>query len=170
MIKKHDLMYEGRYYRSKYQGFNRNAIRRADEDNAMIHGPVKVIFSKDPDPVIDAPTRKGMVAGELRQMPTRAEMAAARQLGKFKPYGFTFHHSVQVGRYILDFFCRKALIAVEIDGGYHNDPAQKAADERRDLALWEDGIATYRFTNEQVMFEPETFVSEIALVLKVELK
>ncbi len=49
-----------------------------------------------------------------------------------------------MGPYILDFYCSKAKLAVEIDGAGHGEVAQIAHDERRDAWLQRQGVTVYR--------------------------
>ncbi len=45
--------------------------------------------------------------------------------------GFSFRRQVPIGEYVLDFYCAKAALCVEVDGEQHAPRA--AADRRRDL-------------------------------------
>lgn len=56
-----------------------------------------------------------------------------------------------VGRYILDFCCPTAALAVELDGGQHYEAdGLSPADQARDRALEALGILTLRFPNSDV--------------------
>src|ERR1700722_5798744 len=57
--------------------------------------------------------------------------------------GFKFRREHPVSQYRLDFFCREAMLAVEMDGEQH-DPVRDAA---RDSALAKLGILTHRVEN-----------------------
>jgi len=50
--------------------------------------------------------------------------------------------------FIVDFYCPKLCLAIEIDGGYHNEKLK--TDELRDKFLNQIGIKTIRFTNDEV--------------------
>lgn len=65
-----------------------------------------------------------------------------------KQLGFKFIKQKPVGRFILDFYCSKLLLAIEIDGGYHNK--RQNYDEGRDELLFTRGIITMRYKNEEV--------------------
>ncbi len=67
-----------------------------------------------------------------------------------------------VGNFILDFYCPKAHLAIEIDGGqrYENDKANQ--DEKRTYSLQGLGIKTIRFTNHDVI---QSF-DEVCLAVK----
>ena len=63
--------------------------------------------------------------------------------------------------FIADFYCHKAKLIVEIDGGYHQIPEQYLYDTNRDNELEMFGLKTIRFTNEQVFLETEKVLSVI---------
>jgi very-short-patch-repair endonuclease len=56
----------------------------------------------------------------------------------------TFRRQHPVGPYVLDFYCAKAKLAVEIDGVSHTMGVAPNHDERRDAWLKERGIAIVR--------------------------
>lgn len=56
-----------------------------------------------------------------------------------------------IGQYIVDFFFRKAMLIVEIDGGYHLSKQQQVDDAMRQEYLERQGYKVLRFTNEEVL-------------------
>ena len=52
--------------------------------------------------------------------------------------------------YIVDFYLPDYNVAIEVDGGYHNDKEQKIKDNNRTLKLTEDINHVYRIKNESV--------------------
>lgn len=57
-----------------------------------------------------------------------------------------------VGKYILDFYCAKARLAIEIDGGQHYDEADNEQyDSKRTKHLNGQGIRVIRIPNNQIM-------------------
>lgn len=66
-----------------------------------------------------------------------------------KQFGFKFIKQKPIGRFVLDFYCSKLLLAVEIDGGYHNK--RQNYDNGRDELLFTRGIITMRYKNEEVL-------------------
>ena len=64
-----------------------------------------------------------------------------RQLG-----GWRFRRQVPMGRYVLDFYCSKARLVVELDGSQHQD----ATDRIRDDWLAARGLRVIRFGNSEV--------------------
>ena len=55
-----------------------------------------------------------------------------------------------IDRYIVDFYCAKAKIAIELDGSQHFEPKGSAADQERDRTLAEYGIRVLRIPNNEV--------------------
>ena len=68
-----------------------------------------------------------------------------KQLG-----GYYFQRQEPVRGYIVDFWCEKAKIAVELDGSVHNTPEQREADKIRDEFLQRNGVRVLRFLNSDV--------------------
>ena len=83
-----------------------------------------------------------------RQNPTEAESVMWRFLRKNK-YGYKFVRQKPIFRFIVDFYCRKLLLVIEIDGGSHNN--KKNYDMERDKYLMNANIKTLRFTNDEVL-------------------
>ena len=74
---------------------------------------------------------------------------------------FRRQHPVQVGnqKYILDFYCDEAKLAVELDGGQHQQ--QPGRDERRTAALATVGIKVVRFWNNDVLQQTESVLEKL---------
>ena len=93
------------------------------------------------------------LARTLRQQSTWAEKLMWRWLRgrRFNHYKFRRQHPV--GKYIVDFFCEEARLAVELDGRGHGHPLHHARDVERDEFLVSQGIKTIRFWNHQLRRE-----------------
>ena len=85
---------------------------------------------------------------------------------KQKPHGFKFRRQHPFSRYILDFYCHKIKLAIEIDGKYHDSPEQKKLDEIRTTEINRLGLTEIRFTNEAVNGQFEKVVHSILTILK----
>lgn len=100
-------------------------------------------------------------ARDHRKNPTDAELAMWGILRKFfKEVRFRRQHII--GEYIVDFVCLKYLLVIEVDGGYHNTPEQQELDQMRSRYLESRGYKVVRFTNEEVMFNPDEVIKEIS--------
>src|SRR5687767_9021901 len=63
---------------------------------------------------------------------------------KTRPDGYKFRRQHDLDRYVLDFFCHEAALAVEVDGFSHELGDNPRRDERRDKWCAEQGIQTLR--------------------------
>jgi len=68
-----------------------------------------------------------------------------------RPGGFKFRRQHPAGPYVLDFFCREAALAIEVDGDAHGMGENPRRDDRRDAWLAARGVATLRFLASDVL-------------------
>ncbi len=85
----------------------------------------------------------------LRNGATPAEVRLWHCL-KSQNLGFKFRRQHGIGPYILDFYCPKLRLAIELDGITHTTEEEKAHDKHRDEFMSRLGITTLRFSNEEV--------------------
>jgi very-short-patch-repair endonuclease len=76
--------------------------------------------------------------------------------------GLQFRKQHAIGPFILDFFCARAQLAVEVDGAHHGNEEQAAYDARRDAWLARRGIATLRIPAGAVLSGREAVLETIA--------
>ena len=100
-------------------------------------------------------------ARQLRTKSTDAEKRLWRLLRNHRFNEFKFRRQYPCGIYFLDFYCTVAKLAVELDGGGHGFPDQRARDEKRNQFLAEHGIKVLRFWNHQLRGELEAVRFEI---------
>ena len=67
-----------------------------------------------------------------------------------KTYHIRFQRQKPIGNYIVDFYCAKAKIAIELDGGGHYDPVKIDADAYRTKEIQKQGVKVLRFCNTDV--------------------
>lgn len=72
-------------------------------------------------------------------------------LSFFREYPTPFVAQKVVGSYILDFYCRKARLSIELDGDSHYTSSQKKYDRIRTTYLEMLEIKELRFTNADVI-------------------
>jgi very-short-patch-repair endonuclease len=89
-------------------------------------------------------------AAKLRENMTEPEIKLWDYL-KTKPLGYKFRRQHPIAGYVLDFYCHKLRLSIEIDGGYHLKKEQKEKDTQRTEYLKGVGIAEHRFTNEEIL-------------------
>ena len=87
---------------------------------------------------------------ELRNNPTPAESALWEQLRAGRLGGTLWRRQYSVGDYIVDFYCPKARLCVELDGNEHFTMAGDTYDYSRTLFLNSKGIKVVRFENCEV--------------------
>lgn len=107
------------------------------------------------DPILK-PRRK-----ELRNRSTDAEGALWTRLQRGQMKGFKFVRQYSVGPYILDFFCPRARLAVELDGAQHDSPEGQTYDRERASYLEDRDIKVIRFRNREVMENLEGILEKI---------
>lgn len=66
-----------------------------------------------------------------------------------------------LGDYIVDFFFRKSMLIVEIDGEYHNEKEQMKMDASRQRWLEDNGYRIVRLTNEQILYNTDKSIEII---------
>lgn len=68
--------------------------------------------------------------------------------------------------FIVDFYCHKSALVVEVDGDIH-DLQQEEEDARREKALSALGLRIVRFRNDEVMMNVSTVVGRIKELITV---
>ena len=62
-------------------------------------------------------------------------------------YPVRFQRQKTIGQYIVDFYCHRAQLAVELDGSQHYTQEAMEFDSRRSEDLNAQGVMVVRFTN-----------------------
>ncbi|ESQ76731.1 endonuclease domain-containing protein [Asticcacaulis sp. AC402] len=91
------------------------------------------------------------LAKKFRKEMTHAEVLLWLGLKGHSKEGITFRRQHPVGPYILDFYCERAKLAIEVDGESHSRGNQPEKDEARDKWLAELGIETLRIPGFEIM-------------------
>jgi very-short-patch-repair endonuclease len=89
-------------------------------------------------------------ARELRREMTPAEKILWNELRANK-LGVHFRRQQVIAGFIVDFYCHKTDLVIELDGSVHDGIEQKENDAERDKALGEMGLRVFRFRNEDVI-------------------
>jgi very-short-patch-repair endonuclease len=90
----------------------------------------------------------------LRQRSTDAERELWYRLRR-RGLGAKFRRQHTLGPYTLDFYCPTARLAIELDGGQHYEGVQRERDLARDEWLAGRGIRVLRFSDREVLLEPQ---------------
>jgi very-short-patch-repair endonuclease len=80
--------------------------------------------------------------------------------------GYKFRRQHPLDRYILDFYCPTAKLAIELDGGGHNYHVGQIRDRARSEFLARNGIIVLRFWNHQVRQELDSVLQSIWFALQ----
>ena len=110
------------------------------------------------------PTRKTLLkrAAELRLHATEPERRLWNALRAKRFRGYKFRRQVVVGHRIVDFFCPRMGLAIEVDGDTHNFEV----DQDKDRAMEREfGFRVVRFTNADVMHNLDGVLIELQSVL-----
>lgn len=81
----------------------------------------------------------------LRRKATEAERILWRHLRNRNFSGYKFRRQHPLNRYILDFYCPAAKLAIELDGGGHNYRAGQIRDRTRSELLARRGMNSTAF-------------------------
>jgi len=66
-----------------------------------------------------------------------------------------------VGPFIIDFYCAKYKLAIEVDGDSHSEPDAKRYDKERQVYIEQFGIGFLRFANAEIYEDLEGVLSRI---------
>lgn len=103
---------------------------------------------------------------QLRSEMTVAETHLWQHLRTRQICGKKFRRQHPVGKYILDFACIEAKLAIEVDGGQHNE--LQNYDNQRTAWLEVLGWKVLRFWNNEVLQNIEGVLEEILNALTVD--
>lgn len=87
----------------------------------------------------------------LRKGQTDAERLLWSKLRNKQLCNTKFFRQYSIGNYIVDFYSPKNRLAIEIDGGQHNEDGVKAYDAQRTEYLKQQGVKVIRFWNNEVL-------------------
>ena len=102
-------------------------------------------------------------ARKLRSEMSLPETMLWRELRK-RPGGHKFRRQHPAGDFVLDFYCAKARLDIEVDGWVHDSPARAEQDRKRSNFLRSQGIATTRIPAQRVFEDLEAVVRRIVVI------
>ena len=100
-------------------------------------------------------------ARHLRNNSTKAEIRLWLYLKGRQMMGYDFHRQKPIDNFIVDFFCRELMLAIELDGYTHTFEKVADRDERKEQRLRELGVRVKRLRDEDVMNNIEGVMKEI---------
>jgi very-short-patch-repair endonuclease len=100
-------------------------------------------------------------ARELRQNMTEAEEILWKHLRGRRFKGYKFRRQHPADKFVLDFYCHRVKLCIEVDGGIHNDIEISERDENRTYELEQFGIRVRRITNSEIETDIENVLKKI---------
>ena len=89
-------------------------------------------------------------ARELRKNMTDAERLLWSRIRRKQLKGYQFYRQKNIGNYIVDFYCPRGKLIIEIDGGQHYSKQGKKKDQIRDDYMARLGFTVLRFSDREV--------------------
>ncbi len=93
---------------------------------------------------------------------TFSEVKLWNELKRGKMMGYDFDRQRCIGNYIVDFYCKDLLLAIEVDGITHEEAMVAAKDIIRQRKLEETGVHFLRFNAMLIVNDVEAAVKAIA--------
>jgi very-short-patch-repair endonuclease len=87
---------------------------------------------------------------ELRGNMTDAERLVWSRIRRKQLKGYQFYRQKVIGNYIVDFYCPKANLIIELDGGQHYTDEGMKKDKNRDDYMTSVGLRVLRFSDRDV--------------------
>lgn len=103
----------------------------------------------------------------LRNNPTLPEEILWLSLNKRQIHGFRFLRQYSINHFVVDFYCPKLKLAIELDGDSHE--GKEVYDKIREEYIRSLKIKIIRFKNEQLMSNGNKVVEDIKRIV-LELK
>ena len=100
-------------------------------------------------------------ARKMRKNPTPAEASLWMELRRKQRLGFYFRRQHPIYKYIVDFYCHKAKLIIEVEGSIHLLPEQRASDKERFEDLENLELHILCFTNEEVLNQRAKVIANI---------
>lgn len=107
---------------------------------------------------------------KLRNTLNDAEQKLWQQLRCKQLLGAQFNRQKPISHFIVDFYCAKAKLVIEIDGAQHFNTAHLLKDSIRDQALRTRGLHVLKFNNRQVLLNLDAVVNVIYDVVSERIK
>ncbi len=107
---------------------------------------------------------------KLRNNLTDAEQNLWQKLRCKQMLNIQFNRQKIILNFIVDFYCAKAKLVIEIDGSQHSEDTHQLRDKKRDGALQSMGLLILRFDNRQILLETDAVLEKIYSVVQKRLK
>ena len=102
---------------------------------------------------------------DLRSHSTLSEILLWQKLRASQFRGYAFNRQKPLGNYIVDFYCRKLDLVIEIDGNSHEYEETILEDEERQRVLEQLGVYFLRFPDVEVKRSMASVLNEIGFFI-----
>jgi very-short-patch-repair endonuclease len=100
----------------------------------------------------------------MRKKPTPAEDKMWQEILRHKPWWYKFTRQKPIWSFILDFYCSKLALAIEIDWEAHRN--NKEYDKERTCFLASKWIFVIRYWNNEVINKPDNVYKDLLAYIK----
>ncbi len=101
------------------------------------------------------------LARQLRNNSTQSEIRLWKYLKGKQMMGYDFHRQKPIDNYIVDFFCNKLKLAIELDGFSHYIKETYLKDLEKEKKLNQLGINVIRFQDSEVLHRIDNVIAVI---------
>ena len=98
-------------------------------------------------------------AKKLRNNSTYTEIMLWNYLKQKQIRGYDFDRQKPIDNYIVDFYCKDLMLAIEVDGDSHYGNEKK--DEEKDKRLNQLGVAVLRFDDLEIKYSLDKVLEKI---------
>ncbi|MXO91885.1 endonuclease domain-containing protein [Pontixanthobacter aquaemixtae] len=119
--------------------------------------------------MITGPKSTVKLSRKLRSEMSLPEVLLWKELRK-RPGGLKFRRQHPAGDYVLDFYCAKAKLAIEIDGAVHDGDEAARRDTNRASFLRSRRIATTRIPAQEVLEDIEPVVQRLVEICEARME
>ncbi|OGW51445.1 MAG: hypothetical protein A2Y81_07475 [Nitrospirae bacterium RBG_13_43_8] len=103
----------------------------------------------------------------LRENLSQAEVLLWSKLKGKGLNNYKFRRQYSVGKFVIDFYCPKSKLAIEVDGDSHFVEGAKERDRERQTIIETFGITFLRFTNREIYENIDGVLDKIVEHIKI---
>jgi very-short-patch-repair endonuclease len=115
-------------------------------------------------PILFNQTIRKNLRRKLRNSLTPPEVVLWSYISNKQLMGLRFRRQYGVGRYVVDFYCPKKRLVIEIDGSYHARPEVRDYDRVRQRFIESFNVCVLRFTSYEIFDNIEGVLERIISV------
>lgn len=102
----------------------------------------------------------------LRNNMTNTEIMLWSRLKGRQLYGFKIRRQYGIENYIIDFYCPRLRVGIEIDGESHFDQSGREHDIKRDKILSNQGIKLFRISTTEIRENLDGVIQYLEMEMK----